>query len=1021
MDQAHHFEKDTTDVTAAVLVVGGGIGGVQAALDLAASGFYVYLVEQSPAIGGVMAMLDKTFPTNDCSMCILSPKLVECGRHPNIELITNADVLDVTGEPGSFTATLRKRPRFIDTEKCTGCGICQEKCPKKITQGGFDAGLGMRKAVYIPFPQAVPKFPVIDRENCTFFQKGACKACQKFCPSGAIDFGQQEETLQLEVGAVILAPGYETFDPRTLAHYRYGQYANVVTSLQFERILSPSGPYQGEVLRPSDRQPAHKIAWIQCVGSRGSPPENEHCSSVCCTYAIKEAVVAREHDPSIAATIFYIDIRTFGKGFEAYYNRARGEHGVRFVRCRPSVISQNPANGNLALRYENEEGKVEKEEFDLVVLSVGLQISQQVKELASRLGLALAPSGFCQTGTFEPVDAARPGVFVCGAFQSPQDIPETVMQASAAAASASALLSSGRGSRIKTKEYPPERDIRGEPPRTGVFVCNCGVNIAGVVDVASVKAYAAALPGVVYAEEDLYTCSQDSQERLKRVILDHGLNRVVVASCSPRTHEPLFRQTLREAGLNQFLFEMANIRDQCSWVHKAAPREASQKAKDLVRMAVAKASLLQPLQIGQLPVSQAALVVGGGIAGMEAALNIAAQGFPAVLVERDAQLGGIARRLHATAEGGDVQAYLADLICRVSRDPRITVYTQSEILSVAGFVGNYNTRLSTGREKREITLNHGVVVLATGAQEYHPQEYRYGEDGRILTLLELEERTAAADPLVTGSRSVVFIQCVGSRSEARPYCSRVCCIDTVKNALALKVANPERDVYILYRDMRTYGLKEEYYRQAREQGIVFIRYDEKDPPDVQLVRRDSESVLEVTVLDAVLGERLLIDADLLALAVATLPGSGNQRLSQLFKVPLNEDGFFLEAHMKLRPVEFATDGVFLCGLAHGPKLIENSIAQAKAAVSRACVTLSKGQVEAGGLVSSVNTAICSGCGACVQVCAYQAVELDIEKDVAAINPALCKGCGACVSSCICGAITIKGSSDEQILAMIEAL
>ena len=1012
--------KNAEGITAAILVVGGGIGGVQAALDLAASGFYVYLVEQSPAIGGVMAMLDKTFPTNDCSMCILSPKLVECGRHPNIELITNADVLDVSGTPGAFTAILRKRPRYINTDKCTGCGICQEKCPKKVSNEGFDVGLGTRKAVYIPFPQAVPKFPVIDRENCIFFQKGACKSCQKFCPSGAIDFEQKEETLRLEVGAVILAPGYETFNAKELAYYRYGQSENVITSLQFERILSPSGPYQGEVLRPSDRQHAHKIAWIQCVGSRGNAPENAYCSSVCCTYAIKEAVVAREHNPLIETTIFYIDMRTFGKGFEAYYNRARNEQGVCFVRCRPSVISENSANGNLILRYESDEGKVEKEEFDLVVLSVGLQVSSNVKELAGRLGVAVSPSGFCQTEAFTPVNTTRPGIFVCGAFHSPQDIPETVMQASAAAASASALLSGERGSLVKVKEYPPERDIRGEPPRIGVFVCNCGINIASVVDVASVKTYAATLPDVVYAEDDLYTCSQDSQERIRQAILDHNLNRIVVASCSPRTHEPLFQQTLREAGLNQYLFEMTNIRDQCSWVHKSFPSEATQKARDLVRMAVAKASLLQPLEISQLQITPSALVVGGGVSGMEVALNFTAQGYPVYLVEREAQLGGVARRLHTTIEGCGVQGYLDSLANKVKDDPLITVYTQSDIQAVNGFVGNFNTSLSIGREKRVEILKHGVVVLATGAQEYHPLEYHYGEDERILTLLELEERLAAADPLVASSQSVVFIQCVGSRNATRPYCSRICCTDAVKNALKLKAANPSLNIYILYRDIRTYGQKEEYYRQAREQGIIFIRFDENNPPDVQLISRNGKSSLEVTVIDLILGERLLIEADLLALAVATVPNGDNRRISQLFKVPLNEDGFFLEAHMKLRPVEFATDGVFLCGLAHSPKFIENSIAQAKAAVSKACIVLSKGMVEAGGLVSSVNPLRCSTCGVCMQICPYKAIELDVEKNKAVINPALCKGCGACVSSCICGAITIKGFSDEQVLAMIDA-
>jgi heterodisulfide reductase subunit A len=1012
-------QQAASQKTGAVLVIGGGIGGIQAALDLAESGYYVYLVEQSPAIGGVMAQLDKTFPTNDCSMCILSPKLVECGRHRNIETITYADVLDVKGEPGNFTVSVRKRARFVNETLCTGCGVCQQKCPWK-TDNEFDKALAQRKAIYFLYPQAVPNVPVIDKELCVYFQQGKCRACEKFCPIGAIDFTQTDQVIELKVGAIITCPGFNEFDPRLVPQYGYGNFPNVITSIEFERILSASGPYQGELLRPFDRQEPKKIAWIQCVGSRGIAPQNGYCSSICCTYAIKEAIVAKEHNSSVEPTIFSIDIRTFGKGFEAYYDKAMTEYGVRFIRCRPSVIEEVAGTKNLIIKYETEDGKIMKEEFDLVVLSVGLELSKEAEELANRLGIELNKDGFCQTDNFSPVESSKPGIFVCGVFQGPKDIPETVMQASAAAASAAASLTSVRNSLIKRKEYPPERDVRGEPPRIGVFICHCGINIGGVVDVPQVKEHASSLPNVVYAEDNLYTCSQDTQERIKEKIREHNLNRVIVAACTPRTHEPLFQETMREAGLNRYLFEMANIRDQCSWVHKEYPADATEKAKELVSMAIAKARLLQPVEQKPLEVTHSGLIIGGGIAGMVAALNLAEQGFEVYLVEKGDQLGGIARRIQHTLEGNDVQAYLQDLITRVSENRLIQVYTNSNIVEATGYVGNFTTKIAVGPNQDSHELKHGVVIIASGGEEYKPSEYLYGKDPKVMTSLELEGELAKGNGRITGCNNLVFIQCVGSREGERPYCSRVCCSESIKCALKIKDVNPDTNIYILYRDIRTYGFKEDYYKEARERGVIFIRYEVDNKPKVETITEDNQNLLRVTVKDPLSGEDLIIDTDILALGVANIPAADNKRLSQLFKVPLNEDGFLLEAHVKLRPVDFATEGVFMCGLAHSPKFIDESIAQAKAAASRAGTILSKDVIEVGGLVSFVNKNKCSGCGICQLICPFQAIEIDEEENVAVINEALCKGCGACVSSCVCGAINIKGFSDTQILAAIDA-
>jgi len=1013
------IQETASQKTGAVLVIGGGIGGIQAALDLAESGYYVYLVEQSPAIGGVMAQLDKTFPTNDCSMCILSPKLVECGRHRNIETITYADVLDVKGEPGNFTVSVRKRARFVNEALCTGCGICQEKCPWK-TDSEFDKALAQRKAIYTLYPQAVPNVPVIDKELCVYFQQGKCRACEKFCPIGAIDFTQTNQVIDLKVGSIVACPGFNEFDPRLVPQYGYGNFPNVMTSIEFERILSASGPYQGELLRPSDKQHPKKIAWIQCVGSRGIAPQNGYCSSICCTYAIKEAIVAKEHNSSVEPTIFSIDIRTFGKGFEAYYDKAMTEYGVRFIRCRPSVIEEVAETKNLIIKYETEDDKIIKEEFDLVILSVGLEPPEEAEKLANTLGIELNNYGFCQTDNFSPVESSKPGIFVCGVFQGPKDIPETVTQASAAAASAAASLSSARNSLIKRKEYPPERDIRGEPPRIGVFICHCGINIGGVVDVPQVTDYASSLPNVVYAEDNLYSCSEDTQERIKEKIKEHNLNRVVVASCTPRTHEPLFQETIREAGLNRYLFEMANIRDQCSWVHKEYPAEATEKAKELVSMAIAKARLLQPVEQTPLKVIHSGLVIGGGIAGMVAALNLAEQGFEVYLVEKSDQLGGMARRIQHTLEGNDVQTYLQDLITRVSENRLIQVYTNADIVEATGYVGNFTTKIAVGPKHDSHELKHGVVIIASGGEEYKSSEYLYGKDPRVMTSLELEGEIAKGNGSITGCNNLVFIQCVGSREDGRPYCSRVCCSESIKCALKIKDVNPETNIYILYKDVRTYGFKEDYYREARERGVIFVRYESDDKPRVETIREDNQNLLRVTAKDPLSGDDLIIDTDILALGVANIPAADNKRLSQLFKVPLNEDGFLLEAHVKLRPVDFATEGVFMCGLAHSPKFIEESIAQAKAAASRAGTILSKDVIEVGGLVSFVNKNKCSGCGVCQLVCPFQAIEIDDEEKVAVINEALCKGCGACVSSCICGAINIRGFSNTQILAAIDA-
>ena len=1479
----------TTKAVGSVMVVGGGIAGTQAALDLASSGYYVHLVEHSPAIGGVMAQLDKTFPTNDCSMCILSPKLVECGRHPNINLLTCAELKSVSGEQGKFKVVVSQKPRFIDLDKCTGCGDCVEVCPVALPSQ-FDQGLGTRKATFKPYAQAIPggyaiekldtapcrmacpahlnvqayvamvkmgkyeeavkiiledlplpgvlgrvcphkcenscrrleldsaiairelkrvaadhvnleeiplpeitpreehvaivgsgpagltaayylaldgyqvtiyeampepggmlrygipehRLPraVLDAEigfiqrtgvkiqtnarlgedltvdelrahgaKAIFLAIGAwkglklmvsgedayegmadvtsflrqvhlgklkkltgsavviggghsaidgarvarrlgaeevriiyrrsrlemlaeqeeveeaekegveilfqvaplkivgengkvsgiqcirtrltepdtsgrrkpipiegseffieaqhiipaigqepdldflgtdpeveiskwnlmvvnpetlqtkqpdvfaggdaitgpatvieaveagkraarymakyiqgeelptewieeppvgtnwqtipadepvrsrlrppirsveerlagfeevnllaseeaakaeadrcldcglcceCMQCVAACKAEAVDHSMQEMAVTLEVGSIIAAPGFQAFDPSRYETYNYTEFPNVVSSMEFERILSASGPFQGHLVRPSDHTEPKKIAWLQCIGSRDiNQCDHGYCSGVCCMYAIKEAVIAKEHSKQALDTaIFFMDMRTYGKDFDRYYNRAEQESGVRFIRSRVHSVERVAGTDDLELTYTTEEGTLETEIFDMVVLSVGMETSAPTLELAEKLEIDLDDDHFVAASSFSPVATSRPGIFVCGAFSGPKDIPYSVMEASAAAASSQAILAAVRGSLIREKTYEPEIPTVEAEPRVGVFVCNCGVNIGGIVDVPAVSDYAKNLPSVVYVGENLFTCSQDTQEIMKEAIAEHRLNRVVVAACTPRTHEPLFQETIREAGLNRFLFEMANIRDQDSWVHQGEPEKATAKAKDLVRMAVAKASLLEPLAEIKVDLTPTALVIGGGVAGMAVALNLADQGFKSYLVEKTDQLGGHALKIKTTWKGEDVASFVTDLIKQVEKHKNIEVLTNTEVKGVNGFVGNFVSTVANGNGLQEI--QHGVAILATGAQAIEPDEYLYKTSDRVFRWHELEEAIEANPEMAKQAKAAVFIQCVGSREPERPYCSKICCTHSVQSALKLKEINPEMNVYVLYRDLRTYGPREELYKQARGKGVIFIRYRLDDKPVVEeVIGEDGSKQLQVTVTDHILGWPLIIKPDFINLATAIHP-TDHEEVAKFFKVPLNEDKFFLEAHMKLRPVDFSTDGVFVCGLAHYPKPIEESIAQAQAAAGRAATVLSQKFVMVEPIVSVVDQDSCIGCGLCEASCAFGAIQLiKVEgKGYRAENiSASCKGCGVCAAGCPQQAIDMIHFRDRQIVAAIEA-
>jgi heterodisulfide reductase subunit A2 len=903
----------------------------------------------------------------------------------------------------------------VDTNKCIACGACAEKCPKKITDK-YNAGLAQRKAIYVEYPQAVPLKYVIDPDECIYIQKKKCGACQKKCPVDAVDFTQTEKKLTLNVGSVILAPGFEPFNPSKFDNYQYAKNPNVITSLEFERLLSASGPTGGHVARPSDHEEPKKIAWFQCVGSRDlNKCDNAYCSSVCCMYAIKEAVIAKEHiGEDLECSIFFMDMRTPGKEFERFYENAKNKSGIKFVRSRVHTITPIGDTGDLELRYVTENGELKTDIFNMVVLSIGLQTPPSLVDLSNKLGIDLTPGKFCKTSSFAPVSTSKEGIFVCGAFQGPKDIPQSVIDSSAAASAAAEILSSARHTKAKVKEKVIERNVTGERPKIGIFVCRCGVNIAGVVDVPSVVEYAAKLPYVEFVGDNLFSCSQDNQDNMVKLIKEKELNRIVVAACTPKTHEPLFQETLVNAGLNKYIFEMTNIRNQNSWVHKNNPELATNKAKDLIRMAVAKVALMEPLKEVELSVNQTAMVIGGGIAGLTAAKSFADQGFETHLIERDSRLGGQALNLYHTAKGEDIQKELSGLIKSVEANSKIHLHLNTNLTKVDGFVGNFASVLSSNGNSE--TLEHGAVVIATGASALKPTEYSFGKDPRIITSLDLDKKLIADDPMLKNLTSAVFIQCVGSREPERMYCSRVCCTHSVENALELKNRNPDMNIYILYRDIRTYGEKEYLYKQAREKGIIFVRYSTSNKPNVEI----KDGNLVVTVTDHVLGRPMELNVDLVSLATAIVP-YGDEQLANFFKVPMNEDGFFIEKHAKLGPSEFATDGAFLCGLAHYPKPIDESIAQAKAAVSRAVTLLSKTSIFSSGAIAQIETAKCASCGVCVSVCPYSAPLFVTEGRFAGkaeINPALCKGCGLCVASCRSGAIHLKGFDTDQIFSQI---
>ena len=937
----------------------------------------------------------------------------------NIELLTLSEVVDVQGQKGDFSVTVKKHPRYVDMDKCIACGLCAEKCPKKVDDA-FNMGLSKRKAAYIQYGQTVPLKYAIDPQHCIYLTKGKCRACEKFCPTGAINFEEREQEVQVQVGAMILAPGFAAYDPTGMDIYGYDHIPDVVTSLEYERLLSSSGPCMGHLERPSDTKEPEKIAWIQCVGSRNTNRcANGYCSSVCCMYAIKQAQVTAEHVHGQVPEqkVFFMDIRTHGKEFERYYEQARSK-GIAFIRSRPHTVLPGPKNQGAVLHYVDENGSVHEEHFDMVVLSVGLEPAEDAKKLAQIVGFDLDHYGFGASETFAPVSSSVDGVYLTGAFEAPMAIPRSVTQASTAAAEVSKALLAAKNTLTQDKTYPQELEIAGEQPRIGVFVCSCGINIAGVVDVQEVADYAQNLPHVELVENNLFTCSTDTQELLAQKIKENNLNRIVIAACTPRTHEPLFQDTLKEAGLNGYMVEMANIRNHNAWVHQKEPERATAKAKDQVRMAVAKVTRNEPLSELEVQVTQKALVIGGGAAGMTAALELADQGYPTVLIEKSDQLGGNALRLSRAGDGEDTYAWVQSLRQQVQEHKDIQIWTKAKLQSTTGSVGSMQSQVEVNGESK--SLDYGAAIVATGAREHKPDAYLYGQDSRVMTHLEFDHLLTEQPTQAAGSKGVAFIQCVGSRIPERMYCSRICCTHTMHSAITLKEHNPDLDVFVLYRDIRTYGQHEDLYTKARQLGVIFLRYDLDNLPQVQA----AEKGLQVEVFDPILQQKVHLLASYLVLATAIVPGDSSE-LVDLYKCGLNQDGFVNEAHPKLRPVDMSVDGLFVAGLCNYPKTLSESISQAKAAACRAGVILSKSVMKLDAIKSYV-TENCDGCALCLDVCPYQAISLETvsrdgeEHKRIAVDKALCKGCGLCEATCPKDGVFVHGFTVDQMRCQVDA-
>lgn len=1028
--------KMSEEMSSSVLVVGGGIAGIQTSLDLTGLGFYVYMVEKLPTIGGTMAQLDKTFPTLDCSLCILAPKMVEVYRNPNIKLYSYSHIEKIEGVPGNYTVKITRKPRYVKEDVCKGCGECASVCPVKGIPSKFNVNLNSHEAIYMPFPSSVPPVYLIDESKCLKLNYGICGVCSKVCSANAIDFSQTIEELEINVGAIVFATGYKQEMPEYYVKLA-GSHPNVLSSMQFERLLSANGPTGGEIVKLDDRRPPKTVAFIQCVGSRDyhHPECKKHCSAICCMSSVKQAIVAKEHNLNIECLIFNTEIRAKGKNFYEFIEKSREEYGVKFINGRVSFIKENLDDGTLRLSYEDiDQGLIKTIDVDMSVLASALFPHKSYYKFLNCIDANHNEFGYIEDEDL--ADRELKGIHFTGYSRKPKDIPSSVTEGSACAAKISEMLYPERFKKIKRVRYPREKRIGpNDAPRVGVLICRCGINIGGIVDCAQVVDYVKKLPYVVHAEDNMYSCSSDSQEQIKEMIKEYNLNRFIVASCTPRTHEKLFQNTLREAGLNPFLFELVNIRDQNSWVHQNEPEKATQKACDLIRMNLAKVVNLKPLKKKKIKVIKASLIIGGGIAGVVAAHNLCQQGFEVYIVDMKPSLGGNALEY---IDLYDIHLRKSDILKQINDLETLSnshVFTNSKVTKIEGYIGNFKVTVQDiidDAKKQEFKV--GTIIVATGTDTAGTKRWEDLSEqfpGRIVTQHDIELESSLNIPKFNDATIVL---CVDQRknennegNNVKSYCSGICCEIALKNIEKLLKINPDARIHVLYRELQLINLKAEKLWRELRKDVSFERYRSID----ELMITKNNTHFHVQYYNVNAQTEIQFNSDLLVLGTPKIPSKGTSELAKMLKVPTNKDGFFLEAHVKLRPVDFATEGIFLCGGAHWPKWIDESITQAYGAAARAAMLMVKGEVETEGINIQINHNRCAGCGRCAEICPYKAIELKEEtKQIglyktsikkAQVIEVACKGCGACVAECPVGAIDQLHYGKFQIKKMIDLL
>ncbi|HEY70688.1 MAG TPA: CoB--CoM heterodisulfide reductase iron-sulfur subunit A family protein [Anaerolineae bacterium] len=1030
-----------------VLVIGGGVGGMRAAIDLAEAGIHTYLLENTPSLGGRVAQLGFMFPTHDCVLCrgtsdhgfgctrpAITPALMDHNCHPNITVLTSTDLISCEGQAGDFRVVLQEKPQIVNASLCINCGRCAEVCPE-IRPSGFQLGLSSRKLIDKSAPRSLPNayYLLQKTDRCE-----DCRKCVEVCPTDAIDLEAAPKPMEIHVGAVIMAMGFQPFDPSEMPELGYGRIPDVITSMQYERLASRSGPTEGIVRRISNNEVPKRIAWLQCIGSRDQ--RNPYCSSICCMYATKEAMLAKERIDGVECHIFTMDERAFNKEYNFYYQKARDDFGINYTRCRISSVDEDPETGEVILRFPagriheeaaHGQGAIQEERFDLLVLTVGIRPPKDAVKIAQQLGINLNEYGFCETDKFAPLSTSRPGVFVCGAFASPKEIAETILDASGAAAEAMRIMHDQLGSRTFSRAQPflslesgsTVQEEKPKDPAISVVLCGCAGEISNIIDLKTIADQITHLEGVKKVEILPLACLQDGKQQIRDLIRSNGANRLVIGACSHRTHEPLFQRLVAETGINPYLVEVVNLREHCAWVHPQDHQGATHKAYELMRMGIERIRHAVPIIKEERKPVRAALVIGGGVSGMTAALGIADAGYDVHLVEKDNELGGNLRHVYYVAEGDNPQRLLRDLVNRILSHERISLHIRSQIVRHTGSVGDFRARIRSQRSNgsfQEEEIRHAVTILATGGKEAGGSRYLLGKDPRVIPQSELEQILAHQPERATRLRSVVMIQCV-MPEDGIDYCSRICCTNSLKNALRLKMLNPDCQVVILYKNIITYGFREKYYIEARRRGVLFVRYTENDPPRVRIELSGSRLKTIVDIQENIFGRTLSFEPDLLALSMAVQPAEDTSKLAQMLGVPQSPEGFFQESHLKMRPMEFADEGIFLTGMAHYPKFLEECITHSLACVGRALTILSRPTIQLGGVIAVVDPDRCTGCLTCVRTCPFGIPEIRIDQvgvgglDGAAwINPARCQGCGTCTAECPARAIQLRHYHDDQI-------